>query len=121
MYKGKCAECNAHWNSKAFKSRTAGYDLPVPDERRLGFAFESVSNNKICKACYLKNYKALKHSRDELNSKDASEEKKARLDDENDADENVNVCIEEAEVQEHVDLTEKEGTAILVLLCLSKL
>ncbi len=43
------------------------------------------------------------------------------MDDENDADENVNVCIEEAEVQEHVDLTEKEGTAILVLLCLSKL
>src|SRR4051812_22862347 len=48
MFKGKCAECNAHWNSKAFKSRPAGYDIPVADERRLSFAFESASNNKLC-------------------------------------------------------------------------
>jgi hypothetical protein len=72
MFKGKCAECNAHWNSKAFKSQPAGYDLPVANERRLSFAFESVSNNKICKACYLKNYKAQKHSRDERDCEDVS-------------------------------------------------
>jgi hypothetical protein len=32
MYKGRCAECNAVWNSKAFRSRPAGRDIPVPDE-----------------------------------------------------------------------------------------
>ena len=119
MYKGRCAECNAHWHSKAFKSRRAGYDLPLASERRLGFAFESAANNKLCGGCHLKNYKALKHSRDELNIEDASEVKKARVDDENDG--NVNVDIEEVEVLEMTDVAEKEGTAISVLLFLSKL
>jgi hypothetical protein len=120
MYKGKCAECNAHWHSKAFKSRRAGFALPVADERCLVFAFESEQNNKICRACYLKNHKALKHSRDERSSEDASEVKKAKMD-ENDAGENANIDVEDVEVQENADLTEKEGTAICVLWCLSKL
>ena len=119
MYKGKCAECNAHWNSKAFKSRTAGYDLPVPDERRLGFAFESVSNNKICKACYLKNYKALKHSRDEQNGGPASGVKKVKVD-KNNVVENESVDVD-TEVHKNADVTEKEGIAISVLLRLAKL
>ena|SRR4029079_6585717 len=118
MYKGKCAECNAHWNSKAFKSRTAGYDLPVPDERRLGFAFESVSNNKICKACYLKNYKAQKHSRDERNCEDVSGAKKARPG--KNCEVNASGDAEEIDGDGNVEVTEREGTAILVLLCLSK-
>ena len=120
MYKGRCAECNAHWHSKAFKSRPAGYDLPVADECRLGFAFESASNNKLCKACYLKNYKALKHCRDEQNGGHVSYTKKVKVDD-NRVVENASLDVEELEVHENVDVTEKEGTAISVLLCLSRL
>jgi hypothetical protein len=120
MYKGKCAECNAVWNSKAFKSRPAGYDLPVADERRLRFAFQSTSNNKICKACYLKNYKALKHSRDEQNGAHASGAKKVKVD-EDVVGQNASLDVEELEVHENVDVTEKEGTAISVLLRLSRL
>jgi hypothetical protein len=120
MFKGRCAECNAEGRSKAFKSRRAGYDLPVASERRLRFAFESASNNKLCKACYLKNYKALKHSRDERSSECASEVKKAKMD-EKDAGENLSINVDEIEGQEKADVTEKEGTAISVLLCLSKL
>ncbi len=104
MYKGRCAECNAHWHSKAFKPRPAGCDVPVAKERRLSFAFESAQNNKICKACYLKNYKALKQSRDEQIAGDISGGKKLRLD----------------EGHEKVNVSEKEGTAISVLLCLLK-
>jgi hypothetical protein len=120
MYKGKCAECNAHWNSNAFKSRRAGFALPVVNERRLVFAFESEQNNKICRACYLKNHKALKHSRDEQSSEGASEVKKAKID-ENNAGENANIDVQDVEVQENADMTEKEGTAISVLCCLSML
>jgi hypothetical protein len=120
MYKGKCAECGAVWNSKAFKSRAAGYDLPVPDERRLSFAFESASNNKICKACYLKNYKAQKHTRDAQGIEHASNTKKVKEND-NDVGENVGIHVKDIEGQEKADMTEKEGTAVLVLLCLSKL
>jgi hypothetical protein len=121
MYKGHCAECNAHWHSKAFKSRPAGYDLPGANERRLSFASESTTNNKICKACYLKNYKALKHSRDEQGIEHASDTKKVKEDD-NDVGENVNIYnVEDIEVQEKTDMTEKEGTAISVLFHLSML
>jgi hypothetical protein len=49
MYKGKCAECNAEGRSKAFKSRRAGYDLPVVDERRLGFASKCVKHKNLWK------------------------------------------------------------------------
>ena len=120
MFKGKCAECNAHWNSKAFKARPAGYDLPVADERRLSFAFESATNNKICGGCHLKNYKALKHSRDEQNIEQASNTKKAKGND-NDMGENVINNVEEVEIQEKMDVAEKEGTAISVLFHLSLL
>src|SRR4051812_30652690 len=109
MYKGKCAECNAVWNSNAFKSRRAGFALPVANERRLVFAFESEQNNKICRACYLKNHKALKQSRDVRSSEGASGVKKAKTE-ENDAGEKANIDVEEIEVQENVDVTEKEGT-----------
>jgi hypothetical protein len=117
MYKGKWAACGAVWNSNAFKSQRAGFAVPGAGKRWLEFAFESAQNNKICRSCYLKNYKALKHSREEENCKDASRAKKARTY-ENGAAENMHV---EAEVPEMGDVAEKEGTAILVLLCLSKL
>jgi hypothetical protein len=120
MYKGKCAECNAVWNSKAFKSRPAGYDLPVADERRLSFAFESASNNKLCKVCYLKNYKALKHCRDEQNGGHASGAKKVKVDEDVVA-ENANIDVEEIVVEKNADVIEREGTAISVLLYLSLL
>ena len=118
MYKGKCAACNAVWNSKAFKSRRAGYDLPVASERRLGFVFESATNNKMCHSCYLKNQRQRKRDRDEKEDRKTDEAKMAQLD-ENDA--NVNVDVEELEVLEMADVAEKEGTAISVLLFLSKL
>jgi hypothetical protein len=60
MYKAKCAECDAHWNSKAFKSRPSGREIPPLDERGLLFAFASDSNDKICHACYLKNQRLRK-------------------------------------------------------------
>jgi hypothetical protein len=120
MYKGHCAECNAHWHSKAFKSRPAGYDLPVADARRLDFAFESAANNKICRACYLKNHKALKHSRDEQGIEHASDTKKVK-ESGNDVGENVSIIVEDIEGQEKADMTEKEGTAISVLFHLSML
>jgi hypothetical protein len=120
MYKGRCAQCNAHWHSKAFKSRHAGYDLPVADERRLSFAFESASNNKLCGGCHLKNYKAVKHSRDEQGGEHASYTKKVKANG-NDMVENASIDIEEIVVNENAEVTEKEGTAISVLLYLSKL
>jgi hypothetical protein len=120
MFKGKCAECNAHWNSKAFKSRRAGYDLPVADERRLSFAFESASNNKLCGGCHLKNYKALKHSRDEHGIEHASYTKKVKAND-NNMFENARIDVEEVVVDENADVIEREGTAISVLLYLSLL
>ena len=119
MFKGRCAECNAEPRSKAFKSRRVGYDIPLAGERRLGFAFESAQNNKICAGCYLKNYKALKQFRDEKSS-DVSGAKKLRLD-KNDAAQNENIGVEEIEVLGNAEVTEKEGTAISVLLCLSML
>lgn len=90
----------------------------MADARHLRFAFESTTNNKICKSCYLKNYKALKHSRDEQGIEHASRTKKVKEID-NDVGENVNV--EDFEVQEKADTTEKEGTAISVLFHLSLL
>jgi hypothetical protein len=112
MYKGKCAECNAHWHSKAFKSRPAGYDLPVASERRLGFVFESATNNKICGSCNQKNVRLMKRDRDEKEDQKVEEAKMARLDENG----NTNVGLE---VLENADVAEKEGTAISVLLFLS--
>jgi hypothetical protein len=120
MYKGKCAECGAVWNSKAFKSRRAGYDLPVTNARLLNFAFESATNNKICGGCHLKNYKAVKHSRDEQGIEHASNTKKVKANG-NDMVENASIDVEEIVVNENAEVTEKEGTAISVLLYLSKL
>lgn len=65
MYKGRCAECNSHWHSKAFKSRPAGRDIPPVDDQGLLFAFASDTNNKMCHACYLKNQRLRKRQRDE--------------------------------------------------------
>jgi len=117
MYKGHCAECNAHWHSKAFKSRPAGYELPVASERRLSFVFESATNNKICGSCNQKNIRLMKHDRDERQDQKIDKAKMARLD-KNDANVNDN---EELEGLEMADVAEKEGTAISVLLFLSKL
>ena len=116
MYKGHCAECNAHWHSKAFKSRPAGYELPVASERRLSFVFESATNNKICGSCNQKNIRLMKRDRDEKEDQKIEEAKMARL---HERSENASIDCEEG--QETVDMTEKEGTAISVLLYLSKL
>lgn len=117
MYKGKCAVCGAVWNSKAFKSRPAGYDVPVASERQLSFVFESATNNKICGSCNQKNIRLMKRDRDERQDQKIDKAKMARLD-KNDA--NVN-DIEELEGLEMADVAEKEGTAISVLLFLSML
>ena len=116
MYKGKCAVCGAVWNSKAFKSRPAGYDIPVASDRRLSVVFESATNNKICGSCNQKNIRLMKRDKDEKEDQRIEEAKMARLD-----DANVNVRVEELEVLEMADVAEKEGTAILVLLYFSKL
>jgi hypothetical protein len=86
----------------------------------ISFACESATNNKICGGCHLKNYKALKHSRDEQNIEQASNTKKAKGND-NDMGENVINNVEEVEIQEKMDVAEKEGTAISVLFHLSLL
>ncbi len=112
MYKGKCAECGAVWNSKAFKSRPAGYDLPMASERWLGFVFQSVTNNKICGSCNQKNIRLIKRDRDEKEDQRIEEAKMARLEQK---DANVNNNVEELDVLEMVDVAEKEGTAISVL------
>jgi hypothetical protein len=114
MYKGKCAVCGAVWNSKAFKSRPAGYDLPVASKCCLSFVFQSATNNKICGSCNQKNIWLMKRDRDEKEDQKIEEAKMARLD-ENDA--NVN-DMEELEV---LEMAEKEGTAISALLYLSNL
>ena len=118
MYKGKCAECGAVWNSKAFKSRPAGYDLPVASERRLSFVFESMTNNKICGSCNQKNIRLMKRDRDEKEDQKIEEAKMTRL---HENRENANIDCEDFEVQEKADMTEKEGTAISVLFHLSLL
>lgn len=69
VYKGRCAECNASYNSKAFKSRREGCDVPSLDERVLEFQHESTVNNKICRGCQFRN-------RDLLKSKRAREEER---------------------------------------------
>ena len=83
-------------------------------------ACESATNNKICGGCHLKNYKALKHSRDEQNVEQASNAKKVKGND-NDMGDDVSSKVGDIEVQEMVDMTEKEGTAISVLFHLSLL
>ncbi len=117
MYKGHCAECNAHWHSKAFKSRPAGYDIPVPSERHLSFVFESATSNKICGSCNQKNIRLMKRDRDEKEDQKIEEAKMARL---HENSENVN-NVEELDVLEMADVAEKEGTAISVLFHLSLL
>jgi len=120
MYKGKCAECNAEGRSKAFKSRRAGYDLPVVDERRLGFAFQSVLNTKICGSCNQKNFRLLKRERDGNKDRRQDGAKMARLDEGN-AAENVHIIDEVGMLEEDGGGTSIEGTAISVLLHLSML
>ena len=77
FYKGHCAGCNAHWNSKAFKSKPAGRDLPPAEMRELQFAFESEKNNKICTSCYVRNSKL---------HKTKSAQKSSRVEEEHDKD-----------------------------------
>jgi ribosomal protein L37E len=60
VYRANCAECNANWNSSAFKSNKIGSPLPPADKRVLGFVHESDINNQICPRCDKKNYKLLK-------------------------------------------------------------
>jgi hypothetical protein len=63
IYKGRCAACNASYNSKAFKSRRAGCDIPSLDERVLEFRHESAVNSKICPGCQFRNRDLLKAKR----------------------------------------------------------
>lgn len=74
IYKGRCAGCGASWNSKAFKSKPSGCELPVAEERMLAFAAENETNNRACKKCMKKN-------RDLLTAKRAREEERERIDD----------------------------------------
>lgn len=120
MFKGRCAECNSEARSKTFRSRRAGYDIPPVDERQLSFAFESVANNKICHTCYLKNQRLVKRDRDEKTDRELVGAKMARLK-ENEEHDTVSVVVDNGEALEHVSLMEKEGTAISILLYLSKL
>ena len=69
FYKGHCAGCNAHWNSKAFKSKPAGLALPPAEMCELQFAFESEKNNKICPGCYVRNLKQHKAKAVQENSR----------------------------------------------------
>jgi hypothetical protein len=119
MYKGHCAECNAHWHSKAFKSRPAGYDLPVASECHLSFVFQSATNNKICGSCNQKNIRLMKRDRDEKEEQKIEEAKMARFLEQKDAI--VDNNVEELDVPEMVHVAEKEGTAISVLFHLSLL
>jgi hypothetical protein len=70
----------------------------------------------MCHSCYLKNQRQMKRNRDEKEGQKIDEAKMVRLD-----DANVNVRVEELEVLEMADVAEKEGTAVSVLLYLSKL
>jgi hypothetical protein len=120
MYKAKCAECGAHWNSKAFKSRPAGRDIPPVDDRRLHFAFASNTNNKICHACYLKNQRLRKRQRDE--QRDEQQEEQQHLQDSSvkrlrlDEQENSHAT---ATTEVPAGVAKKEGIAVSVLLLLS--
>lgn len=62
-FRGRCAGCGASWNSKAFKSRPQGYDLPVVEERMLDFRSKSGTNNRVCDGCNKKNRDLLKAKR----------------------------------------------------------
>ncbi len=119
MYKAKCAECDAHWNSKAFKSRPSGRDIPPVDERGLLFAFASDSNNKICPACYLKNQRLRKRQRDEQQEEQQNFQnnslKRLRI------GENINddiVLLLESDLPRTV--LEQEGIAVAALCLLSQ-
>ncbi len=120
MYKAKCAECGAHWNSKAFKSRPAGRDIPPVDDRGLLFAFASDTNNKICHACYLKNQRLRKRQRDEQQEEEQllqdSSAKRLRM------DENFNSDIIPVLLESDLPRTvlEQEGIAVAALCLLSQ-
>jgi hypothetical protein len=119
MYKAKCAECDAHWNSKAFKSRPSGYDIPPIDERRFLFAFASKTNNKICHACYLKNQRLRKRQRDEQQEEQQNFQgnslKRLRIGENIDAD---TTLLLESDLPKAV--LEQEGIAVATLCLLSQ-
>ena len=119
IYKAKCAECGAHWNSKAFKSRPAGRDIPVPDECQLSFAFASPTNNKICESCYQKNWRQLKRQRDNQQEEQQllqdSSAKRLRMDENFNSD--VTLVLESDLPR---TMLEQEGTAVAALCLLSQ-
>ena len=119
MYKGRCAECNSHWHSKAFKSRPAGRDIPPVDDRGLLFAFASDTNNKMCHACYLKNQRLRKRQRDEQQEEEQllqdSSAKRIRMDENLDSD---IALLLESDLPRTV--LEREGIAVAVLCLLSQ-
>ncbi len=90
-------------------------------ERRLSFVFESATNNKICGSCNQKNIRLMKRDRDEKDRDEKEDQKieEAKMARLHERSENASIDCEEG--QEKVDMTEKEGTAISVLLYLSKL
>jgi hypothetical protein len=50
-YKGKCARCNAAWNTAAFAARRSGRSLAsFPNEC---FPYRSSVNSKVCEGCSL--------------------------------------------------------------------
>lgn len=112
--------CDAHWNSKAFKSRPSGRDIPPVDERGLLFPFVSESNNKICPACYLKNQRLRKRQREEQQEEGQNFQQQGnhslkRLQ----MDENINTPTSGLVLE--ADLTlEQEGIAIAALWLLSQ-
>jgi hypothetical protein len=119
MFKGRCAECNAVWNSKAFRSRPAGRDIPVPDECQLSFAFASPTNNKICESCYQKNWRQLKRQRDEQQEEQQllqdNSAKRLRMDENLDSD---IALFSESDLPREV--LEQEGIAVAALCLLSQ-
>lgn len=62
-FRGRCAGCRASWNSKAFKGRPQGFDLPAVEERMLDFRSKSDTNNRVCERCNKKNRDLLKAKR----------------------------------------------------------
>ncbi len=76
----------------------------------------------MCHSCYLKNQREGKRDRDGNKDEKLASAKLARSD-ENSVIENANadVAVDEVEVLENANAAEKEGAAISVLLCLSKL
>lgn len=69
-YEGLCAQCGVGRNDKNFASRPQGRELKesewlLEDARgqRLPFFFKDESNNRVCDACYLRNWKCKQRPR----------------------------------------------------------